>query len=101
MSDKIGQVYFAREKKSKFLNMMPEGAVDYSEATAELIDHEVKEIIDAQYAIAQEILKEHKQLLKKSVTVLLETETIEGDELLALKDELSAAGKTDVTAVSR
>ncbi|MGD8291239.1 MAG: ATP-dependent zinc metalloprotease FtsH, partial [Desulfobacterales bacterium] len=34
MSDKMGQVYFAREKRNQFLNIPMEGAVEYSEATA-------------------------------------------------------------------
>jgi len=46
MSAKVGQVYFAREKRAQFLNIPVEGAIEYSEATAELIDTEVREIIN-------------------------------------------------------
>jgi len=45
MSTTIGQVYFSREKRPLFLEAgMPAGG-EYSEATAEMIDKEIKEII--------------------------------------------------------
>jgi cell division protease FtsH len=84
MSQKIGQVYFAREKKSHFLNLPYEGAMEYSEATAELIDNEVKEIINNQYSIAKEILAEKREILEKGTKLLLEKEKIEGDEMKSL-----------------
>ena len=36
---KIGQVYHASNRRAQFLNLMPESAGEYSEATAERIDH--------------------------------------------------------------
>jgi cell division protease FtsH len=89
MSDKIGQVYFAREKRAPFLNLGLEGAVEYSEATAEIIDSEVKEIISEQYSRALIILQGKKDVLEKVAKVLLEKEKIEGDELKALVDGIS------------
>ncbi len=54
MSSQVGQVYFAREKRSLFLEMMaPEGG-EYSEATAELIDKEIQAIIDSEYGKAKD-----------------------------------------------
>ena len=89
MSKKIGQVYFAREKRSHFVpQFIPEGAVEYSEATAELIDSEVKEIIDQQYAKALSILQEKKPVLEKGAELLLEKEKIEGAEIKKLIDEI-------------
>ena len=92
MSSKIGQVYFAREKRAPFLDLGLEGAVEYSEATAEIIDSEVKEIIGEQYSRALEILQGKKNVLKEVAKVLLEKEKIEGDELKALLEELSGQG---------
>jgi cell division protease FtsH len=89
MSSKVGQVYFAREKRAPFLNLGLEGAVEYSEATAEVIDKEVREIIDAQYARALQILREKKDILDKGAKVLLEKEKMDGEELKALMDEVS------------
>jgi cell division protease FtsH len=87
MSAKVGQVYFAREKRNQFLNIPMEGAVDYSEATAELIDSEVREIINQQYARSLEILQQKREVLISGAELLLEKEKIDGEELRALMDE--------------
>ncbi|RLB14698.1 MAG: cell division protein FtsH [Deltaproteobacteria bacterium] len=84
MSDKVGQVYFAREQRAQFLNTPMEGGGEYSEATAELIDSEVRDIINTQYDRALNILKEKKETLVKGAELLLEKEKIEGEELKAL-----------------
>jgi cell division protease FtsH len=84
MSDKIGQVYFAREKRARFLDILPEGASEYSEATAELIDSEVRAIIKDQYVRASQILDSKKEILRKGAGILLEKEKIEGDDIKAL-----------------
>ncbi len=86
MSSKIGQIYVAREKKSRFMDIMPQGCLEISEATAELIDTEVREIINRQYGQALEILNEKKTVLQKGADLLLEKEKIEGAELKALMD---------------
>ena len=87
MSEKIGQVYFAREKRGQYLSMPVEGAVDYSEATAELIDNEVREIINDQYAKTRQILEERKEVLDQGAQLLLEKEKIEGEEIKMLMDQ--------------
>jgi cell division protease FtsH len=87
MSEKVGQVYFAREKRNQFLNIPMEGAVEYSEATAELIDGEVRQIISDRYSKAREILQQKREVLNKGAKLLLEREKIEGRELQALLDE--------------
>jgi len=86
MSSKVGQVYFSREKRPLFLDvtMGMRNEVEYSEATAQLIDQEVRQIMDEQYKVAFEILKEKKEFLEKAVHLLLEKEKIHGDELRAL-----------------
>ncbi len=89
MSSKVGQVYFARKKTAQFLDVMSQGAAEYSEATAELIDDEVREIINTQYARALDILRGKKQFLEKAARILLEKEKIDGEELKALMAENS------------
>jgi cell division protease FtsH len=84
MSTTIGQVYFAREKRPLFVEAgMPAGG-EYSEATAETIDKEIKEIISVQYKRAVDILQEKKDVMDKGAEVLLEKEKIDGEELKAL-----------------
>ncbi len=84
MSAKVGQVYFAREKRNQFLNLPMEGAAEYSEATAELIDNEVRGIINDQYAKTRQILEEKKDVLVQGARLLLEKEKIEGQEIKQL-----------------
>ncbi len=84
MSAKVGQVYFAREKRNQFLNLPMEGAAEYSEATAELIDNEVRGIINDQYAKTRQILEEKKDILVQGARLLLEKEKIEGQEIKQL-----------------
>jgi cell division protease FtsH len=87
MSGKIGQVYFARDRKTRFMETGIEGAVEYSEATAEMIDNEVGEILGEQYSRAKEILEARKDVLTSGAELLLEKEKIEGEELQAMLDK--------------
>ena len=87
MSPKVGQVYIAREKRAQFLDVMPEGCVNISESTAELIDSEIKNIISTQYQVAHQILNSRRSVLQKGAELLLEREKIEGRELKALLEE--------------
>jgi cell division protease FtsH len=84
MSTTAGQVYFSRDKRPLFFDAgMPAGG-EYSEATAEMIDKEIKEIISVQYKRAVDILREMKGVMDKGAKVLLEKEKIDGEELKAL-----------------
>ena len=54
---------------------------NYSEKTAALIDDEIKAIISRAEGRAQQILKSKLVSLKKVVKILLEKETLSGEEL--------------------
>jgi len=84
MSDTVGQVYFAREKRAPYLSLPMEGAWEYSQTTAALIDEEVKAILAAQFERASAILEGKRTVLDKGAKLLLEREKIEGEELKAL-----------------
>jgi cell division protease FtsH len=84
MSPSVGQVYFSREKRPLFLEAGLQGGGEYSEATAQLIDKEIGEIISGQYIKALEIVRGHRDILEKAAVVLLEKEKIDGKELRAL-----------------
>ncbi len=90
MSPRLGQVYFASGQRSPFMNVMPEKPNEYSEATAQLIDTEIQEIISSQYHQALDILKSRQTVLKEAFKLLLEKETIEGRELRELMDSNAA-----------
>ncbi len=84
MSSDLGQVYLAHEKRSRFLETGLEPVGEYSEATAELIDKEIREIINRQSETAVQILQGKKEVLEKGAALLLEKEVIEGKEIAAL-----------------
>ncbi|MFZ1983299.1 MAG: ATP-dependent zinc metalloprotease FtsH [Desulfatitalea sp.] len=88
MSDVIGQVYHGGAQRSLYLQPGLQGPAEYSEATAERIDNEVREIIQQQYQFAKKILEERRELLEKSTQRLLLQETIAGEELKALADQI-------------
>jgi len=87
MSSTLGQVYLAHDKRSPYLDMgMPERG-DYSEATSEEVDKEIKEIISAQYKVALSILESRRGVLLKGAKLLLEKEKIDHDEIAALMQQ--------------
>jgi cell division protease FtsH len=96
----VGQVYYAPNRRAQFLNPMPEGPGEYSEATAEVIDQEIKGIINVQYERALEILGGKRGILEESVSVLLEKETIEGDELKRLMGQVTGTQAAPPAAAS-
>ena len=92
MSANLGPVTFERERRPLFLEtMLPPGAKDYSETTAQEIDREVNELVTRAHRRAEEILKQHRDILEKVAKILLEKEVLEGEELRKI---LTAAAKS-------
>ena len=87
MSARLGQVYFAEEKKQAFLPSSFLEKQDYSESTAEIIDAEIQAIISGEFERAREILRKKQDILVRGAAMLLEREKIEGAELAALMNE--------------
>ncbi|VBB41500.1 ATP-dependent zinc metalloprotease FtsH [uncultured Desulfatiglans sp.] len=90
MSAKVGQVYLAGEKRPLYLETGFRGQEEYSEATAQLIDAEVREIVEQQYLKALEILKKWRPVLDRAAKLLLEKEKIDGKTLKGLMEEAGA-----------
>jgi cell division protease FtsH len=85
MTETFGPLTFEKERRPMFLDIgMPQGAREYSEETAREIDQEVKLLIDSAYAKVRDILSGNQDKLKALAVVLLEKETIEGDEVRRL-----------------
>jgi AFG3 family protein len=77
MSEKVGNVsFYDSSGQSDYAFTKP-----YSEKTAELIDEEVKIIIDGQYQRAKKVLKVHTEGHKKLADLLLEREVIFSEDL--------------------
>jgi cell division protease FtsH len=84
MSPHLGHIYFAKERQKQYLNMGLPAAKEYSEQTAQVIDEEIKTILDSQYKVAKGILTKHKKVLEKGAKLVLKEENIEGDRLKKL-----------------
>ncbi|MHB8846658.1 MAG: ATP-dependent zinc metalloprotease FtsH [Nitrospirota bacterium] len=82
MTEKFGPLTFEKERRPMFLDLgLPNGHRDYSEDTAREIDQEVKQLIDSSYEKVKEMLTQNQERLGSLAKVLLEKETIEGEEI--------------------
>jgi len=81
MSNELGHIYFEKDRQKQYLEMGFPSANDYSEDTAQIIDREIKAILDSQYEVAKGILIKHKKTLDKGAALVLKEENIEGDRL--------------------
>ncbi len=77
MSEKVGHVSFYDSSGQTDMTFTK----PYSEKTAELIDKEVKDLIEEAYKRSFEILKKHKDGLTKLAEILLEKEVIFAEDL--------------------
>ena len=87
MSDALGPRTFGTGDDLIFLGKEFHEGRDYSEKTAEQIDGEVARLVKEARVRAEKILKEKREIMEKVAAVLLEKETIEQDEFLAIVGE--------------
>ena len=83
MSD-LGPVTFGERDDLVFLGRDLTTHKNFSEKTAELIDVEVKNIINRNFERSKKILQEHHEELVKTAEALLEKEVLSSDEIEAL-----------------
>ncbi|WP_290985053.1 ATP-dependent zinc metalloprotease FtsH [Ferrovibrio sp.] len=84
MSDKLGRLRYSDNEEEVFLGHSVTQRKNVSDATAKLIDEEVRRIIDEAEGSAMRILTEHRDDLEKVSLALLEYETLSGDEVKAI-----------------
>jgi cell division protease FtsH len=89
MSERVGPISLGVERGARLLmgDYSYGKESNYSEATAELIDQEVKKIITHNYDRVKEILEDNKAALEGIAEVLLEKETLEGDAFRELMEQ--------------
>jgi cell division protease FtsH len=78
MSEHLGMVNYGEQEEMVFLGRDISRSRDYSEATANEIDREVKKFCDDAYQRATSILQEHREKLQIIAKALLEFETLDG-----------------------
>jgi cell division protease FtsH len=81
MSEKMGMVEYGEHEDYVFLGRDISRARDYSEATAEQIDGEVRKLLDDAYQTAKKTLIAHRQSLEAIAKALLEYETLDGVQI--------------------
>ncbi len=83
-SEALGPVLYGGDSDEVFLGRDYGHTHQYSEATANLIDTEVKNIITKAYSECEKILTEHNDQLVKVAEYLIEHEKLNGDEFEAI-----------------
>ncbi len=84
MSERLGPRTFGQKEELVFLGREISEQRDYSEKVAEEIDDEVRHIIDEAQDLARQILRDNKDKLTILAEKLIEIETLEGEQLIAL-----------------
>jgi cell division protease FtsH len=84
MSDKVGPVEYAQPEGETYLGYSSSQPVRMSNQMAELIDAEIKAIVEGGLDRARHVLTEHVDQLHTVAEALLEYETLSGDEIKKL-----------------
>jgi len=84
MSDKLGTLALGRRNHNPFMGRDMYEDRNYSEDGARMIDQPLKTIVDRCHVQATEILTKHREQLNNVVAALLERETLDRDEFLAV-----------------
>ena len=84
MSERLGHLALGGESQQVFLGEQIAQRREYSEATAQLIDEEVKHILNEAFNRSTDTLKDRREGLDQLVEVLLEKEEIPGEEVLEI-----------------
>jgi len=83
MSDRLGFVRYApSQQQSMFADLHKE----YSESTAELIDQEVRAMMDAAHQETRDMLESNRESVARMAKALLKYETLSGDEVRQIID---------------
>jgi cell division protease FtsH len=84
MSAKVGPIKYTADDDNPFLGREFRIGADVSQRTLEVIDAEVKRVIEEQYAAATHLLTQYRSDLDAVAQALLKHETLGGDEVAAI-----------------
>ena len=85
MSEKLGLVHYSTGGEEKQMSPMF-GQPEYSDKTADLIDQEVKAIVDGAYKSARSMIENSRDKLERLAQALLKYETLGVDEVMRIFD---------------
>jgi cell division protease FtsH len=81
MSERLGPVAFGHKQQMIFLGRDVGEQRDYSERVGEMIDEEIRTVLDQSHAQASAIIREHRAMLDRLATELLMRETLDAPAL--------------------
>jgi cell division protease FtsH len=84
MSDKLGPMSYGENQQEVFLGHSVTQTKSVSEATAQLIDAEIRELVEAGFGTAKVLISHNLERLHDLAGALLEHETLTGDEVGAV-----------------
>ena len=87
MSQKVGPITYGDSRTQPFMGMnQTESHKSYSESTAQLIDQEIQEFINANFKVAEKILHDNKDTLIRLAEALIIWETLDGQQIRDIVD---------------
>jgi cell division protease FtsH len=86
LSDRLGPLTYSEEDGEVFLGRSVTQHKQVSDVTANAIDEEVRRIIDANYARAEEVLTKNVKKLHAMAQALVKYETIDGSQIADIMD---------------
>ncbi len=89
MSEKLGPRVFGHDTTQPFLGRSMGSEPDYSDDVAREIDDEIRRIVESAHQSARDILSEHREDLDRVSNILLERETLDAQEFVALLEGAS------------
>ncbi|BEQ16265.1 ATP-dependent zinc metalloprotease FtsH [Desulfoferula mesophila] len=84
MSEVMGPLTFGKREEQIFLGREISQHRDYSEETAQAIDHEVKRLVTGAHDTATGLLRDHLDVLHNLAGALLVEETLDAEAVLAI-----------------
>ncbi len=81
MSERLGPLTFGSKEREIFLGREIVQHRDYSDRTAELIDEEVRNIVEEAQELALRIIRENRDKLEALASALLEKEILDANEI--------------------
>jgi cell division protease FtsH len=86
MSERLGPRVFGHDRGQPFLGREFSAEPDYSDEIAREIDDEIRRIVESAHQTAKSLLSERRDELERISKLLLERETIDAEQFVALLD---------------
>ena len=91
MGRTLGALTYPRRRPTFLGGDLPEAGREYSEATAEALDTEMRQLMADRLARVEALLREHRPLLDHLATLLREREVLESEEFQRIVEEWKAS----------